>query len=99
MPDNDILTQLLTRVVENQEKTTEALQKINERLNGINGLKIDPTKLTASTKDVVPRLAEVLPKDPSQPNLIEPVPRDAYGNIVARPCYKCGQMYQGIKHC
>lgn len=99
---SDALLQILATVADTQKKTVEALEKLQQSVDKLDTgkkLEIDPAKLVASTKGVEAKLTEVQPADPNKPNLIEPIQRDQYGNIVPRPCWKCGQYYQGLKHC
>lgn len=59
------------------------IKGLREDIKTIKGLEIDPEKLKASTQDKnLPGLLVVQPKNPEEPNLIEPWPP---GNSRARP--------------
>jgi hypothetical protein len=90
------LAKSITALDENQKKIVEKLDKLQAKGT------YDPAKLVANTNDVktiAAGLGVVQPKDPTQPNLTEPLPPDNFGNIPQRICWKCNQAYAGIRHC
>lgn len=97
------LTQAIKDLGEGQKKIVEALEATAKKLEKIDAssLKIDPTKLRASTQGVIPTLREVTPKDPSKPNVEEPVLKHPFtGEHVVKVCNKCGQPFSGSSlHC
>jgi hypothetical protein len=98
--EDKTLIALLQGIADTQKKTAETLDKLEKRISTVEGLKIDPEKLVASTKGIAPTLTVVQPKQDG-PNLIEPQPLGADGRPVSRACYRCGQMYTptGTPHC
>jgi hypothetical protein len=94
------LSGLLTGLTQAIKDLGEGQKKIIEKLDA-SALKIDPTKLVATTKGVTPQLREVTPKDPSKPNVEEPVLKHPFnGTPVVKICNKCGQPFSGASlHC
>lgn len=97
---DDQLGSLLTGLTKAIENLNEGQKKIIEKLDASN-LKIDPAKLQASTRGVIPTLREVTPKDPSKPNVEEPVLKHPFtGEHVVKICNKCQKPYSGTAlHC
>jgi hypothetical protein len=94
------LTEALNNINKGQEKIVAGLKSLEENTKS-GAFKIDPAKLVATTQGLASKLTVVQPKDPTKPNLEEPVLNHPYtGAPMVKICWKCNQPFSGMAvHC